>query len=233
MYKNFYGKLSTKRNIKKLEQKLEQNKKKQDRAYFHLEHLENLQSLHKDQTPDKEYIKMIKHAQNKLEQQNKKIHTTQMCLCKMREKHIINPISISISISNFNDLEPTFEESSLEEPTLEEPTFEESSLEEPTLEEPTFEEPTLEEPTFEEPTFEELCLKHYIKENTFQLNKEKEKLSELIGYCDNITSLLKEGNEPFLKKTYDEVLKLVIKQNKKVNKIQTRLNDYHQKLDAY
>jgi len=185
MYKNFYEKLSTKRNIKKLEQKLEQNKKKQDRAYFHLEHLENLQSLYKDQTPDKKYIKMIKHAQNKLEQQNKKIHTTQMCLCKMREKHIINPISISISISNFNDLEPTFEE----------------------------------------PTFEELCLKHYIKENTFQLNKEKEKLSELIGYCDNITSLLKEGNEPFLKKTYDEVLKLVIKQNKKVNKIQTRLKN--------
>jgi hypothetical protein len=192
MYKNFYGKLSTKRNIKKLEQKLEQNKKKQDRAYFYLEHLENLQSLHKDQTPEKEYIKMIKHAQNKLEHQNKKIHTTQICLCKMREKHIINPISNPISkahimwknlylkVKIINDLRQTFDE---------------------------------------------LCLKHFIKENTFQLNKEKEKLSELIICCDNITSLLKEGNEPFLKETYDEVLKLVIKQNKKVNKVQTRLKN--------
>lgn len=204
MYKNFYGKLSTKRNIKKFEQKLEQNKKKQDRAYFYLEHLENLQSLHKEynkeKTHEKEYIKMIKHAQNKLEHQNKKIHTTQMCLCKMREKHIINLISNPISkahimwknlylkVKIINDLCPTFEE---------------------------------------------LCLKHFIKENTFQLNKEKEKLSELIVCCDNITSLLKEGDEPFLKETYYEVSKLVIKQNKKVNKVHTRLDGYHQKLDAY
>lgn len=131
---------------------------------------------------------MIKNAQNNLEHQNKKIRTTQMCLCKIREKYIIIPTSIYTYTSKAHIMWKNLYLNDLC------------------------------------PTFDELCLKHYIKENTFQLNQEKEKLSELIVYCDNITFLLKDGNEPFL-----EVLKLIIKQNKKVNTVLARLK----KLDAY